>query len=199
MALHDYEKANAIHAALLSLLIAEPGGTNNPAVLADVSTLCDAGVDAVNDVESRVAIRGVKSLAGLLYSNDGHNDIDAGPSLRGADAVRFQIMNALSIFRGRLEALQLRPLSRPEVPAVAPKSLRVLIVDDNRDCAETLRKLLEISGYSATVAHTATEGLDTAVRVRPDVVLCDIGLPDSDGFALAERCVRIRSPSRRGS
>jgi CheY-like chemotaxis protein len=186
MALHDFDKAHAVHAALLSLLIAEPVGTNNAAVAVRVSSLCDAAVDAVNDIESRVAIRGVKSLAGLLYSYDGHKDVEAG-SLRGAEAVRFRMMNALSTFRGRVEALERRPPSRPELPAIAPKKpLRVLVVEDNRDSAETLAKLLEVCGYSVSVAYTAMDGLETAKRTRPDVVLCDIGLPDSDGFALAE-------------
>lgn len=186
MPLHDFDKAQSVHAALLALLLAEPGGSENPVVLARVSSLCDAGVDAINDVESRVAIRGVKSLAQLLYSNDGHKDVESG-SMRGAEAVRFQMMNALSIFRGRVEALERRPPSRPEVPAIAPRrTLSVLVVEDNRDSAETLGKLLELCGYDVTIAGTAMEGLETAKRIRPDVVLCDIGLPDSDGFTLAE-------------
>jgi hypothetical protein len=100
--------------------------------------LCDAAVEAVNDVESRVAIRGVKSLAHLLYSDTGHVGAEAG-SLRGAEAVRFQLINALSSFKGRVETLEHRPPSRPELPALAPRnSLRVLVVEDNRDSAETL-------------------------------------------------------------
>jgi CheY-like chemotaxis protein len=96
-------------------------------------------------------------------------------------------MNALSTFRGRVDALERRPQSRPEVQAIAPKkALRVLVVEDNRESAETLAKLLELCGYGVSVAYTAMEGLETAKRTRPDVVLCDIGLPDSDGFALAE-------------
>lgn len=186
MASHDYDKAKTVHAALLSVLIAEPGGTTNRAVVARVSALCDAGVDAMNDIESRVAIRGVRSLAVLLYSHDGHKDINAG-SLQGPEAVRFQMINALSTFRGRVDALERRPPSRPELPAIAPKKpLRVLVVEDNRDSAETLAKLLELCGYAVNVAYTASEGFEAARRARPDVVLCDIGLPDSDGFALAE-------------
>src|SRR4026208_2580990 len=50
MASHDYDKAKTVRAALLSLLIAEPGGTTNHAVVARVSALCDAAVDAVNDI-----------------------------------------------------------------------------------------------------------------------------------------------------
>jgi CheY-like chemotaxis protein len=186
MALHDFDKAHAIYDSLLALLLAERGGTESPAVLARVHALCDAGVDAINDVESRVAIRGVKSLAALLYSQNGHVGVTAG-SLNGAEAVRFQMMNALSAFRGRVEALVRRPPSRPEVPAIAPKkALRVLVVEDNQDSADTLAKLLELSGYDVSVAYSAMDGLETAKRIRPDMILCDIGLPDSDGFALAE-------------
>jgi CheY-like chemotaxis protein len=186
MALHDFDQAHAIHGALLSLLLAEPGGATNPAVLTRVSSLCDAAVDAINDIEARVAIRGVKSLAALLYSDDGHQDVSAG-SLQGAEALRFQMMNGLSTFRGRVDALERRLPSRPEVPPIAPrKVLRVLVVEDNRDSADTLAKLLQIAGYNVHVAYTAMDGLETAKRTRPDVVLCDIGLPDSDGFALAE-------------
>lgn len=185
MAIHDLDKAYAVHAALLALFIQEHGGTSNAAALAKAQALCDAGVDAVNDVESRVAIRGVKSLASLLYSDDGHHGIAIG-DLHGLHAVRLQIANALSAYRGRIELLESRKPSRPEIPAVVePKHLRVLVVEDNRDSAESLRRLLELCGYAVTLAGTAKEGLDAAKSILPDVILCDIGLPDSDGFSLA--------------
>jgi CheY-like chemotaxis protein len=185
MAVYDLDKAYAIHAALLSLFIKEHGGIGNADALAHTHGLCEAAVDAVNDVESRVAIRGVKSLATLLYSDDGHLGISIG-DLHGVHAVRLQIANELSAFRGRLELLESRKPSRPEIPAVVePKHLHVLVVEDNRDSAESLRRLLQLCGYSVTVAETAKEGLDAARSIRPDVILCDIGLPDSDGFSLA--------------
>jgi CheY-like chemotaxis protein len=185
MAIHDLDKAYAIHAALLALFIQEHGGTGNADALARTHGLCAAAVDAVNDVESRVAIRGVKSLATLLYSDDGHLGISIG-DLHGVHAVRLQIANELSAFRGRLELLESRKPSRPEIPAVVePKHLHVLVVEDNRDSAESLRRLLQLCGYAVTVAETAKEGLDAARSIRPDVILCDIGLPDSDGFSLA--------------
>lgn len=185
MAAHDLDKAYAVHSALLALFIQEHGGASNAGALAKAQALCDTGVDAVNDVESRVAIRGVKSLASLLYSDDGHHGIAIG-DLRGLHAVRLQIANALSAYRGRIELLESRKPSHPEIPAVVePKHLRVLVVEDNRDSAESLRRLLELCGYSVTIAETAKEGLDAAKSIRPDVILCDIGLPDSDGFSLA--------------
>jgi CheY-like chemotaxis protein len=185
MPLHDLDGARTILTAMIALFRREQGGASKPHTLELVSRMCDAAVEAVNDVDCRVAIRGVKSLASLLYSDDGHADVHVG-TLRGADAVRFQIMNALSSFRGRLDALERRPTSRPEVPALAPhKVLHVLIVEDNADAAASLYKLLAICGYSVRVANTATEGFEVAKRTQPDVMVCDIGLPDYDGYALA--------------
>ena len=77
--------------------------------------------------------------------------------------------------------------SQPEPPALAAhKNMRILVVEDDRDSAEMLQKLLELCGYSVTVAYSSKEGLEAAARTPPDVVLCDIRLPDSDGYAFAE-------------
>jgi CheY-like chemotaxis protein len=62
---------------------------------------------------------------------------------------------------------------------------RILIVEDNRDCAQSLRLLLEFLGHQVSVASSGTEGVRLAQAVRPDVVLCDIGLPELDGFGVA--------------
>lgn len=63
--------------------------------------------------------------------------------------------------------------------------LRVLVVEDNHDTAESLRQLLALCGYRVTVAHTSRAGLDAATRLQPHIVLCDIGLPDQDGYVVA--------------
>ena len=77
--------------------------------------------------------------------------------------------------------------SQAEPPALAAhKNMRILVVEDDRDSAEMLQKLLELCGYSVTVAYSSKEGLEAAARTPPDVVLCDIRLPDSDGYAFAE-------------
>jgi PAS domain S-box-containing protein len=76
----------------------------------------------------------------------------------------------------------------PSAPNRAPaaRSLRVLVVEDSRDAAESLRMLLELSGYHVAVAYAGPTGLETARTFRPDVVLCDIGLPGGmDGYAVA--------------
>ncbi|MBV8201659.1 MAG: response regulator [Acidobacteria bacterium] len=64
-------------------------------------------------------------------------------------------------------------------------SLRVLVIEDNADAAETLGDLLALFGHQAEIAHTGADGVDVARRHPPDVVLCDIGLPEMDGYAVA--------------
>jgi PAS domain S-box-containing protein len=67
---------------------------------------------------------------------------------------------------------------------------RVLVVDDNRDAAETLCEILALSGFSSRVECSGEAAVRALERFAPDAVLLDIGLPDIDGY---EVCVRIRS------
>jgi CheY-like chemotaxis protein len=73
-------------------------------------------------------------------------------------------------------------------------TLRVLVVEDDRDTAETLRTLLALCGYYVVVAHTSREGIESARRLEPHIVLCDIGLPDGDGYMVGS-VLRQSSPS----
>jgi two-component system CheB/CheR fusion protein len=66
-----------------------------------------------------------------------------------------------------------------------PAPFRVLIVEDNVDAAETLRDLVVLFGYDVAMSFTGDEGIEMARRLRPDVVLCDIGLPGIDGYGVA--------------
>ena len=70
-------------------------------------------------------------------------------------------------------------------PALAPGRRRVLVIEDNPDGAESLCELLELNGHEVRVAHDGPQGLAEAQRFRPDVVLCDVGLPGMDGYAVA--------------
>jgi PAS domain S-box-containing protein len=76
---------------------------------------------------------------------------------------------------------------RPEVPARGPAAgaRRVLVVEDNVDAAESLREALELDQHEVAVAYTGPEGVDKAHEYRPEVVLCDIGLPGMDGYGVA--------------
>jgi CheY-like chemotaxis protein len=192
----DLDQALSLHAALMQAVVASPGGRDDPAAMDHVANLCRAAVEAVEDLDARVIIRGIESLARLFYSADGHVGAQAG-ALRGVNALKFQIFNALSNLRGRLQVLQNLPPSKPELPALSrKKDVRILVVEDNRDSAESLRMLLELCGYSVAVAYSSREGLEKAQEMRPDIVLCDIGLPDSDGYTLAAALRSDPSTSR---
>jgi two-component system CheB/CheR fusion protein len=62
---------------------------------------------------------------------------------------------------------------------------RVLIIEDNVDAADSLREALELSDHEVVIANDGPQGVAKARQHRPDVVLCDIGLPGMDGFAVA--------------
>ncbi|KAB8042534.1 response regulator [Janthinobacterium aquaticum] len=63
---------------------------------------------------------------------------------------------------------------------------RVLLVDDNVDAAETLAQLLELTGYEVMLAYDGATALARAAQFQPQILLLDIGLPDMDGYAVAQ-------------
>ena len=72
------------------------------------------------------------------------------------------------------------------VCAILQRKLKVLIVDDNSDAADSLATLLQVQGYATSVEYDAPSALRRARVERPDVMLIDIGLPDVDGYQLAQ-------------
>jgi signal transduction histidine kinase/ActR/RegA family two-component response regulator len=76
----------------------------------------------------------------------------------------------------------------PAAPAgAATRGRHVLVVEDNTDAAWSLREMLEIQGHQVDVAHTGPDALARARTAVPELVLCDIGLPEMDGYELARR------------
>ncbi len=66
---------------------------------------------------------------------------------------------------------------------------RVLIIEDYADSAQLLCVALQSHGHVVEVASTGTEGITKAQVLQPDVIICDLGLPDIDGLAVA-RAIR---------
>lgn len=64
---------------------------------------------------------------------------------------------------------------------------RILVVDDNRDAANSLALLLRALGHAVDVAHSGPGGLSAAVTLKPQVVFLDIGMPEMDGYEVARR------------
>ncbi|HEX4145675.1 MAG TPA: PAS domain S-box protein [Pirellulales bacterium] len=77
----------------------------------------------------------------------------------------------------------------PEAGGKTASALRILIVDDNRDGANSLAMILKVMGNTTHTAYDGEEAVASAEAVRPDVILLDLGLPKLNGY---EACRRIR-------
>ncbi len=80
-----------------------------------------------------------------------------------------------------------RPQGTADDKAVAPAARRILIVDDNRDAADSLGMLLRMMGNEVHTAHDGLAAVGAAAAFQPDLVVLDLGLPKLNGFEAARR------------
>ena len=73
---------------------------------------------------------------------------------------------------------------------------RILVVDDNTDSRDLLRKLLELEGYTVLTARDGSEGLDVISAERPDLVVTDVSMPNINGLSMIQA---IRENQRSGN
>jgi PAS domain S-box-containing protein len=73
----------------------------------------------------------------------------------------------------------------PRAESAAPRPLEVLVIEDNVDAAQTIADVLRLEGHTVHLATDGASGLAKARELVPEVIVCDIGLPDVDGYALA--------------
>jgi signal transduction histidine kinase len=76
-----------------------------------------------------------------------------------------------------------------DAPAATAAAMKILVVDDNRDSAETLAELLALMGHEVRTVHDGESAVAEAGEFRPEAIVLDIGLPDIDGYQV---CRRIR-------
>ena len=91
----------------------------------------------------------------------------------------------------RLPAMKVRP---DHTPRGTPRSsddvaapLRILVVDDNRDSARTMAKILELDGHHVNAPYDGNSVIKEAAAQKSQVVLLDIGLPGIDGYQVAQQ------------
>jgi PAS domain S-box-containing protein len=138
-----------------------------------------------------------------LFMQEGHaqNPTDTGLGIgltlcRSLVELHGGAIQAYSAGRGRGSTFTVRlPMAagtqgeqeEPAAPLVAPASgvgLRVLVVDDNRDSADSLAMLLAMKGHEARVAYDGESALAAARAFLPQLVLTDLAMPNIDGFGL---------------
>ena len=83
-------------------------------------------------------------------------------------------------------------LMNEELTEEKSQHYRVLVVDDNKDCAKTMTWVMEMLGHTAQMALDGQSAIALAKSFRPDVVLLDIGLPEMNGY---EICQAMRKES----
>ena len=95
-----------------------------------------------------------------------------------------------SAFTVRLPLSAATPAAEPgaaEPARSAGPARRILVVDDNRDSAESMAEMLRLLGNEVAVAHDGLEAVEAAGRVRPEVILMDVGMPKLNGFDATRR------------
>jgi signal transduction histidine kinase/CheY-like chemotaxis protein len=99
-----------------------------------------------------------------------------------------------SVFTISLPVVGFEPIPAapaPRIPEIERR--RILVVEDMRDAARMLKLILSAAGHEVKIALTAGEALDIVQTFEPQVIVCDIGLPDMDGYALCRRFRQIPS------
>ena len=74
-----------------------------------------------------------------------------------------------------------------EVEPISTVCRRILVVDDNRDAADSIALLLEVAGHDVRTAYDGPDALSLASVFKPEVVILDLGLPTMDGFEIARQ------------
>jgi PAS domain S-box-containing protein len=97
-----------------------------------------------------------------------------------------------SVFTVRLPLIEATETAQPvsatqSVETSRSSPLRILVIDDIPDVADVMKMLLDLEGFETQVAYSGAAALKTAREFAPDVVLCDIGLPEMDGHEIARR------------
>lgn len=92
-----------------------------------------------------------------------------------------------STFEIRLPRVEPEVAHTEQREPIVTKPQRVLIVDDNVDAAEALAMTLTLDGHTTETANTGREAINRVATFHPDVVFLDIGLPEMDGYAVAQR------------
>jgi two-component system, chemotaxis family, CheB/CheR fusion protein len=154
----------------------------------------DNGMGISHDMMPRLFMLFSQAPSALGRAEGG---LGVGLSLvRGLIALHGGNVKALSEGPGRGSEFIVRipvgaPLETPEIEAtdvpVPGAGLKILVVDDSRDAADTCAMLLELSGHHVQTAYTGQRALELAETFRPHVLLLDIGLPDLDGYQLAKK------------
>jgi CheY-like chemotaxis protein len=148
-------------------------------MLSNIFDLFAQGERPPNSLHDGLGV-GLTLVRHLVHLHGGSVDVfSAGPNKGSEFVVRLPLL--------RDKALPSVESAQPEVAQEPSNGLRVLVVDDNQDVAETVGQLLQWSGFEVQLAYDGEAALKLTSDFRPDAVLLDIGLPVIDGYEIARR------------
>jgi PAS domain S-box-containing protein len=194
-------------AQILSNLLINAGKYSNPGSHIEVEATHQAGKLSISVKDNGLglapeSINGIFEMFSQIEGVEGRSEGGLGIGLalvKGLTELHGGTVEARSAGLGQgSEFIVQLPASKnpPSLPRVSDTAQapaqrrRVLIVDDNRDAAESLSMLLELSGHEVRVAHLGSAALTLAQSLRPDIALLDIGMPDLSGYEVA-RALRL--------
>ena len=163
----------------------------------------DLAVIRVRDNGRGIDSVALKSLFDLFYQADRNLDRSDGGLGIGLSLVKSLVqmhggtVEAHSAGRGKgsefvvslpcIADIEAKPPTETIVaPAKAGRAVRILVVDDNLDSANSMALLLRLEGHEVLTAHDGKQAVEISLRERPDVVLLDIGLPELNGYQVCE-------------
>ena len=162
-------------AGMARISVADTGIGIEPAMLAhvfDVFRQADQGLDRARGGLGL----GLALVRGLVRLHGGQVEARSDGLNKGAE---FRIQLPM-LSRGSNRP---KPLHKEDTA----DGLRILVIDDNQDAAESIQMLLGEIGHEVEIAFEALTGLAAARSFAPDVILCDIGLPEMDGYQVIRR------------
>ncbi len=167
----------------LSFTVSDSGMGLSQAAIENIFTMFAQEQSALDRSEGGLGI-GLALAKGLVELHGGTvSAFSEGPG-RGS---RFVVKLPYSADR---QAVLVSPAAA--LPALRqPQARTVLLADDNRDAVHVLAELLRMDGYLVHTAHDGLEAADLAKRLRPDVLVLDIGMPGLNGYEVA-RLVRAQ-------
>jgi CheY-like chemotaxis protein len=123
---------------------------------------------------------GLSLVRGLTEMHGGTVQVHSDGADKGSEFVV-----RLPLFSNKTAQERPTNLNR-EADRGSPISRRIMVVDDNRDLADSFAKLLRLMGHEVRTTHDGRQVLEAARVFRPDLIFLDIGLPAMDGYAVAE-------------
>ena len=170
-----------VGAKFLTIFVRDNGVGLSPEAMRSVFTMFTRIDSEVARTEGGLGI-GLALAAGLVQLHGGRIDVKSGGPGLGSEFM-------ICLPRSLIVTAPPPSANLATNPSIGRQRM-ILIADDNRDAAESLSMLLALSDHEVHVAHSGGEAFEMAKKLRPDVCILDIGMPDLNGYELAERIRR---------